>query len=508
MTINFQKFVVAVFLVIITSTLNGNNLARKREMRGVWIATVANIDWPTRNGISTVAQREELRDMLDELERANINTVIFQARPTSDAFYHSVFEPWSAYFTGKQGRRPEPFFDPLQFITEEAHKRCMEVHVWLNPYRLLNNDALSGLDKSHLYFQKPHLFVKYGGKYYFNPGLDETRNYLNQVVKDIVERYDIDAIHFDDYFYPYPVAGQDFPDQETFRRNQRGFTNKNDWRRNNVTMVITELKQTIQSIKPWVEFGISPFGVWRNDNVDTRGSATRAGIQNYDDLYADILMWLEKGLIDYVAPQLYWEIGKKNADYAVLVDWWTRNSYNKNVYIGLYASGLTLRTEAAWKKPNELARQLRMNQHYPAVDGVIFYSAKPLLKNPQGTLDSLSTHFYRYKALPPVNRNLQRSQAIQPEHVRIIKDDKEVIVTWDSVEAEGKDKIAYYVVYCFKGKKTGNLEDPRNIITLTTDNMVLLNKYKKFKGHYTFVVTAVNRFKEESVPHYAVTRKL
>ena len=508
MTIKLQKLAITTVLVIITSTLFGNNPARKREMRGVWIATVANIDWPTQKGVSTLQQREELREMLDQLEKSNINTVIFQARPTSDAFYHSLNEPWSTYFTGKQGRRPDPFFDPLDFIIEEAHKRCMDVHVWINPYRLLNSDAVSGLDKSHIYFQKPHLFVKYGGKYYFNPGLDETRQYLNQVVKDIVERYDIDAVHFDDYFYPYPVAGQEFPDQETFRRYPRGFTSKNDWRRNNVTMVIKELKTTIQSIKPWVEFGISPFGVWRNDTMDPRGSATRAGIQNYDDLYADILLWLEQGLIDYVAPQLYWEIGKKIADYEILADWWTRNSYGKNVYMGLYASGLTLRTEAAWKMPNELARQLRLNQQKPGVDGAIFYSAKPLLKNPQGLLDSLATRFYTYKALPPVNRNLQRTSPHQPEHVRLIKDDKEVVLTWDSVEAEGGNAIAYYVVYCFKGKKTGNLEDPRNILTLTTGNLVLVNQLKQLKGHYTFVVTAVNRYKEESKPHYAVTRKL
>lgn len=488
--------------------MQAKETVRKREMRGVWIATVANIDWPSQKGGSTLQQRNELLDMLDELEKANINTLIFQARPSSDAFYHSMYEPWSNYLTGKQGKRPEPYFDPLQFLTEEAHKRCMDVHVWINPYRLLNNDQTSGLDKSHLYFQKPHLFVKYGGKYYFNPGLDETRNYLNQIVKDIVERYDIDAIHFDDYFYPYPVAGQEFPDQETFRRNPRGFTNKNDWRRNNVTLVIQELKKTIQSAKPWVEFGISPFGVWRNEVMDARGSATKAGIQNYDDLYADILLWLEKGIIDYVAPQLYWEIGKKNADYAVLAEWWTRNSYSKNVYFGLYASGLTVRNEAAWKKPNELARQLRHNQNIHGLDGVIFYSAKPLLKNPQGILDSLSTRFYPYKALPPVNRNLLRVGTIQPEHVRLLKDDKEVILTWDSVEAEGGEAISYYVVYCFRGKKPGDLNNPANILTITPENVVQVHQLRKLKGHYTFVVTAVNRYKEESIPQYAVTRKL
>lgn len=481
---------------------------KKREMRGVWVATVANIDWPTSRNASSDAQREELREMLDRFAELKINTVVFQARPTSDALYHSAIEPWSAYLTGKQGRKPSPYFDPLQFLVEEAHKRFIDVHVWLNPYRLLNGDPVTSLDKSHIFFQKPHLFVQYGGKYYFNPGLDETRHYLNRVVADIVERYDIDAIHFDDYFYPYPVQGQDFPDQEAFRNYPRGFTNKADWRRNNVNMVIAELKKTIQSIKPWVEFGISPFGVWRNNANDPKGSATRAGVQNYDDLYADILKWLEEGTIDYVVPQLYWEIGKKIADYEVLVKWWTQHAQNKNVYIGLYASGLGLRTEAAWKRPNELARQLRMNQDYPEVDGVFFYSAKPFLRNLQGLTDSLKHQFYLHPAIPPVNRNLARTTAVQPDNIRILKDGKEALLTWDPIVAEGGDAVAYYVVYYFKGKKAGNMEDPANILTLTTEPMVLLNELKKLKGRYTFVVTSVNRYKEESKPYYAVTRRL
>lgn len=501
-----RKRLLPVYLILLVSFVVQAS-PKKREMRGVWIATVANIDWPSQRNASSIAQREELREMLDRFAELRINTVIFQARPTADALYHSIYEPWSMYLTGKQGRKPTPFFDPLQFLIEEAHKRCIDVHVWLNPYRLLNGDGISGLDRSHLYFQKPYLFVKYGGKYYFNPGLDETRQYLNKIVKDIVERYDVDAIHFDDYFYPYPVQGQAFPDNETFRNFPRGFSNKEDWRRNNVDMVITELKQTIQSVKPWVEFGISPFGVWRNSSNDPRGSATRAGIQNYDDLYADILKWLEDGTIDYVVPQLYWEIGKKIADYEVLINWWSQHAQNKNVYIGMYASGLALRTEQAWKQPNELARQLRMNQNFPKVDGVFFYSAKPFLRNHQGLLDSLQQQFYTYPAIPPVNRNLTRTPAIQPENIRILKEGNEALLRWNAVEAEAGNAAAYYVVYCFKGKKAGNMNDASNIFTITNNTLLKINETKVLKGYYTFVVTSVNRFKEESIPHYAVTRK-
>lgn len=497
-----------IILQVVLFIHDAYSIPQKREMRGVWIATVANIDWPSNRNSSSLEQQQELRDMLDEFRDLNINTVIFQARPTADAFYYSMHEPWSMFLTGKQGKKPFPFFDPLQFLVEEAHKRCIDVHVWLNPYRLLNGESVNSLDKSHLYFKQPHLFVSYGNKYYFNPGLDETRAYLNKIVGDIVERYDVDAIHFDDYFYPYPEGGKDFPDQETYRKFPRGFSNKQDWRRNNVNLVISELKATIQSIKPWVEFGISPFGVWRNDYMDPRGSATRAGVSNYDDLYADILKWLKEGTIDYVAPQLYWEIGKKIADYEILVKWWNENSFNRNVYIGLYASGLAIKTEAAWKKPNELARQLRMNKDYAAIDGVIFYSARPLLRNHQGLTDSLRTHFYTSPAIQPVNRNLNRIPAIQPENIRIIKDRDEVILTWEPVQAVGGDAISCYVVYYFKGKKPGNMENPENILTITTDNQVLINEMKRLKGHYTFIVTAINRYKEESRPHYAVTRRL
>lgn len=502
------------FKLILLSLLLSNFIIisaqhKKREMRAVWIATVENIDWPVNRNINSRQQQEEMRKMLDGLAKNNINTIVFQARPTADAFYLSPLEPWSRYLTGIQGKKPSPYYDPLQFIVEEAHKRCMEVHVWLNPYRVLNNEGINNLSKDHLFHKQRDLFVYYGGKYYFDPGLDETREFLNQVVKDIVERYDIDAIHFDDYFYPYPVNGKDFPDQETFRKFPRSFTNKDDWRRNNVNMVIEELNKTIKSIKPWVDFGISPFGVWRNNNVDTSGSATRAGIQNYDDLYADILKWLKEGTIDYVVPQLYWEIGKTIADYKVLVKWWSENSYNKNLYIGLYASALEIKQEPAWKKPNELVRQLRLNQQYPEVSGAIFFSAKTFLKNLQGLNDSLQSNFYKYKAICPEKKGISGISAIQPQNIRILKDHKDALLIWDKVEVEEGSEIAYYVVYSFKGKEVGDMNNPSNILTLTKENFIDLKKMSiDFRGYHTFVVTSINRYRQESKPTYGVSRRM
>ena len=502
-----KKTIFTLLILLITfSSIQAQH--KKREFRAVWIATVANIDWPSSRTLTTKAQRDEMREMLDKLAENNVNAIVLQIRPTADAFYPSQLEPWSHWLTNSQNTKPTPYYDPLQFVIEEAHKRCIDVHVWLNPYRVTNSDNINLLSKNHLYYKNKNLFLKYGGKYYFDPGMDETREFLNLVVEDIVERYDVDAIHFDDYFYPYKVEGEEFPDEATFKSYPRGFTNKDDWRRNNVNLVISELQNTIKSIKPWVEFGISPFGVWRNNNVDPRGSATKAGVQNYDDLYADILKWLQEGSIDYVVPQLYWEIGKKVADYEILLKWWSENSYGKNLYIGLYASALENPKIQAWKTPNELCRQLKMNLKNPKVDGAVYFSAKTFVKNLQGLNDSLKSNYYKYPALTPVNRNIIGDASAQPKNLRTIKDGKSAYLIWDDVNEEGGCAIAYYVVYAFKGKTVGDFENPEFILTKTTENCVDLNNFgHKLKGNYTFVVTSVNKFKRESQPRYSVTRR-
>ena len=224
----------------------------KHEMRAAWVATVANIDWPKRGCFDTDSQKMQMIEILDSLKALNFNAIVFQIRPTADALYQSDLEPWSLFLTGKQGVAPAPFYDPLAFTIAEAHRRQIEVHVWLNPYRVLNVDNLSLLSENHLYNKKPELFVKYGKQYYFNPGLDKTRKFLNKVVADVVTRYDVDAIHFDDYFYPYRVVGEEFPDDQTFEQYPRGFKNKDDWRRNNVNLIIQELNKTIKKIKNFI----------------------------------------------------------------------------------------------------------------------------------------------------------------------------------------------------------------------------------------------------------------
>lgn len=383
--------------------------AQRSEMpfRGAWIATVANIDWPTSEAVGVPAlQQIQMEQMLDSLQAIGINAIVFQIRPTADALYWSELEPWSHWLTGVQGywrshdvllEGTEDFYDPLEFVTTAAHDRGIQVHAWLNPYRVtIKSMDTTKLVNNHIMRRHPEWFWKYGEQWYFEPGLDETREWICMVVEDIVCRYDVDAIHMDDYFYPYPLPRQALPDRECFEAHPRGFTDIRAWRRNNVNMAIRDISETIHKTKPWVEFGISPFGVWRNNTRDSIGSATTAGLTNYDNLYADVLYWIREGWIDYVCPQLYWHIGNRAAAYDVLAHWWAKNVAGSNckLYIGMapYRLG-SLKEASAWRTGNEIDRQMKLNRTIPEITGECFYSTRPLLKNPLGVCDTIR-HYY------------------------------------------------------------------------------------------------------------------
>ena len=360
--------------------------------RGAWIATVANIDWPSVEAVGNDSlQKSEMVWILDSLQSLGINAVIFQVRPTADALYYSELEPSSHWLTGTQGAPLT--YDPLEWTIDEAHKRNMEVHVWLNPYRVnLAKTDTSILAPDHLLRRHPEWFWCYAKQWYFDPGLPITREWICTTVQDIVDRYDIQAIHMDDYFYPYPQGKQALPDTTTFAQYPRGFTDIRDWRRDNVNLAIQAISETIKECKPEVEFGISPFGVWRNAAVDSTGSATQAGITNYDDLYADIRLWIKEGWIDYVLPQLYWEIGKKVADYEVLAHWWANEVKGTKcqLYIGMAPYRLeNASAKTPWGQGNEIGRQMRLNRTIPEISGECFYSTRPLLRNPRGVCDTI-----------------------------------------------------------------------------------------------------------------------
>jgi len=396
-----MKLFPALCAAMICSLFSGNAQVKHSnnyEFRAVWVATVDNIDWPSSKNLSVAEQKAEFIKLLDMHQQNGMNAVVVQIRPAGDAFYPSSLEPWSEFLTGKQGKAPVPYYDPLEFMIQETHIRGLEFHAWMNPYRAVFNMKTSSVAPTHLTRLHPEWFLVYGGKKYFNPALPEVKQHTARVVKDIVSRYDIDAIHMDDYFYPYRIEGKEFPDQESYQLYGNGM-NKDNWRRSNVDSIIKLLYQTIRAANPRVKFGISPFGIWRNKSQDPMGSDTKGGQTNYDDLYADILLWLEKGWIDYVVPQLYWERGHKLADYDVLLDWWNQHSYGKQLFIGhgFYRAG----TNTAWRNPTEIPKQLELLRKYPTTQGSVYFNSKVFEKNPNGWNDSLKNNYYYYPALVP-----------------------------------------------------------------------------------------------------------
>ncbi len=368
----------------------------KYEFRAAWIATVDNIDWPSRGNFNTDSQRREFIRILDMHQRNGMNAVVVQIRPAADAFYPSQYEPWSEWLTGKQGRPPSPYYDPLEFMIAETHKRGMEFHAWCNPYRAVFRIGVSTIAPTHITKLHPEWFLTYGDTKYFDPGNKEVQQFVTNVIRDIVKRYDVDAIHFDDYFYPYRIAGKEFPDYASYAKYGNGM-NKEDWRRSNTDSIIVMLGKAIKEEKKFCRFGISPFGIWRNVSKDSLGSNTKAGQTNYDDLYADIVLWLKNGWIDYVVPQLYFEFGHRAAPYGILLDWWNKHSYGRHCYIGLGIFNANKNVE--WRDKTMLPRQIDSLRDAANVQGMVFFSSKSFEKNPNGWSDSLRNHYFKTPAL-------------------------------------------------------------------------------------------------------------
>lgn len=368
------------------------------EFRGVWIATVVNIDWPPANA-GTEAQKADFIRQLDMHKRNGMNAIIMQVRPSGDAFFPSPHEPWSQWLTGVQGRAPSPFYDPLAFMIAETHKRGMEFHAWLNPYRAEFKISQSSIASDNLIRKRPDWFVTYGTTRYFDPANKEVQQFVVNVIEDIVRRYDVDAIHMDDYFYPYPVGNTPFPDEYTYRKSGSRLS-KDDWRRSNVDSIIKDINIAIKKTKPYVKFGISPFSVWRNLKDDTQGSDSKAGITNFDNLYADILLWLRKGWIDYVTPQLYREINDPLIAYEKLVEWWSAHSFGRHVYIG-HGIYRAYEKNANWKDPNQLPNQIKIVRKTPGIQGSVYFSSNSFNRNPNGWNDSLRNNYYRIPAKVP-----------------------------------------------------------------------------------------------------------
>jgi uncharacterized lipoprotein YddW (UPF0748 family) len=482
------------------------------EMRGAWIATVANIDWPSQPGLSVDRQKMEFDSILDVLKALNMNAVFVQVRPAGDAFYKSPNVPWSKYLGGQQGLAPaDSTYDPLGYMVDAAHKRRMELHAWLNPYRATFDLDTASLSPMHPLRSLPpqrkaQWFFRYGKRYYFNPASPAVQQYLVNVVRDIVLRYDVDGIHFDDYFYPYKEAGETLNDYNEFAAAPRGFSNIEDWRRDNVSSLISAVSANIRKVKPYVRFGIGPFGVWRNREVDPeRGSDTRAGVTCYDDLYADVLLWLKNGWIDYVAPQLYWSIGFVPADYEKLVDWWSKNSYGRQLYIGHAAYKVNnAPNDPNWYQPDQIKRQILMNRSNPNVHGSLFFSVKPLLRNPLGVRDTLLRNLYNTPSLVPAVAALSKVPPVTPQFCKMKGSPSSVQLAWNLCQVPNGEQMPYYfAIYRFQGETVGDFRNPRNLLATTAYNADAekwtFEDVTPIEGeYYTYVVTAFNRLNVES----------
>jgi uncharacterized lipoprotein YddW (UPF0748 family) len=389
----------------------------QREFRAAWIATVANIDWPTRPGLSTTAQKMELRRLLDRALAVGLNAVILQVRPAADAMYDSPIEPWSEYLTGTMDVPPEPYYDPLAFAVEEAHRRGLEIHAWFNPFRALHRTATAPPSARHVSVVFPELVRDYGEQKWLDPGDPRARDYSLAVILDVVVRYDIDGVHLDDYFYPYEVTDDngaivDFPDDSTWAAAlESGLVgSRKDWRRNNVDRFVEDLARGIKEKKPWVRFGISPFGIWRPGHPPQI-----EGFDAYDRIYADSRKWLVNGWVDYMTPQLYWEIQKKEQSYPALLDWWLeQNPYGRHIWPGNFTSRVMMTGARQWA-PTEILDQVLVTRSRDRATGNVHFSMKSLMRDSSAAAPALASQLYNAPSLVPETGWLGGQRPARPE---------------------------------------------------------------------------------------------
>ena len=487
-----------------TSILQESQIPNKREFRAAWVATIENIDWPSKKTLTSSEQQAEFSAIMNMHQKTGLNAVLVQVRAASDAFYSRSKEPWSEWLTGKQGKSPNPYYDPMQFMIEEAHSRNMEFHAWLNLNRGTQKNAQS-VAQDHITKLHPDWFLSYGGYKLYNFGLPVVRKYLVELVTNMVKVYDIDGVHFDDYFYPYTTNGQKLEDVNTFKVYGRGFDNIEEWRRHNIDLLIKDLSQAIKREKKWVKFGISPFGVWRNASTDKQGSMTEAGQTSYDNLFADTRKWARYGWIDYIAPQIYFAFDHPKVPYETLVDWWKENHGNRNLYIGHSAYKVDKDSkEKNWRSASEIGNQIRFNHSSKDISGSIFFSTKSLANASLGINDSLK-QFYKYPALQPSMPWKDNIPPNSPINIRVKREyNATAVITWQIPKkvAPDQEEIQSFVLYKFEENEDINLDNPQKILAIIrnegklsfVDNNISKNK------RYFYVITALDRLHNESSP--------
>lgn len=486
----FTVVVLVVLLYIIPYSLIAQTNNPKREFRATWIASVTNIDWPSSTGQSVDNLKKSLTDLLDAIKLNNLNAVFFQVRPECDALYKSNLEPWSYWITGKQGTAPAGDFDPLKFAIEEAHKRGLELHAWLNPYRARQASTYER-SANHVSNTHPEWILKFGNLYILNPGMPQVRDYNLSIVMDIVHRYDVDGIHFDDYFYPYPPDQILTQDAATFTTYNRGFTDISSWRRDNVDILMKAIKDSIDKVKPSVKFGISPFGIWKNGVPPGI-----IGMDAYSVIYADPLAWLKQKSVDYLIPQLYWRIGG-NQDYNKLMPWWADSTkkYGRHFYTGNIFGSYT---------NAELSNQLKANRSNGKVDGMVLFSAKHIPANNQNFSDSLKTKYYK---TPAIILGMSWKDQVKPNAPTNLKwgnlaGSRGEGLIWNAPTNSSDGESPFmYAVYKFDSAtpQQSDYDKSTNLYNIVGTNYASLKPGENLSSTSYFAVTSLDRNYNESV---------
>jgi len=486
-----KKVILLLLLLIFSGSFSAQTFLPKREFRGAWIATVTNIDWPTR-GASTASQKQALIDILNGLKALNVNAVMFQVRPESDALYNSSIEPWSYWLTGFQGVAPSPYYDPLQFAIEETHKRGMELHAWLNPYRVERSIGNYQTAPNHISKKHPDWTFAKGSLRLLDPGLPHARDYVLSVIMDIVRRYDVDGIHFDDYFYD---DGMTTEDATTFANYNPTSLQLEDWRRNNVNTLVKMISDSITAVKPFVKWGISPRGIWKNGYP-----AGTTGNDNFSSIFCDAMAWLHAKSIDYINPQLYWAFDG-GQDYGKLMPWWadSAGANGRHMYVGHAVYRINNPFNA-----NELPRQIRLNRTDNFCQGSVLYNTSSTLNNLLGFTDSLKNTLYKYPALTPTMNWKANNPPMPPINLRIEKDlvTSAAKLVWDKGELDmDGDSSFFYVLYKFTtgSPSQSEIDNNENIVDITSMNEIAPKNIIAAPGDLYFGLTAIDRYGLESM---------
>lgn len=466
----------------------------KREFRGAWIQIING----QFQGMDRPQMQANLTHQLDVLKACGVNAIMFQVRGEADALYASPYEPWSRFLTGQQGRAPQPYWDPLAWMVEQCHRRGMELHAWINPFRA-KTKGTTELATTHYYIQHPERCFSYDGLLIMDPALQENRVYICRIAADIVRRYDVDGLHIDDYFYPYPAAGQPIPDDKSFAKYSNGLTDRGDWRRQNVNRAIQMLHDTLRAVKPWVKFGVAPFGIYHNarSGGNIPGSQT-GGLQNYDDLYADVLYWINQGWVDYNIPQLYWEIGHKAADYATLVEWWGRYAAGRPLIIGQDVERTVKAPDLNNPSVNQMPEKFRIQRATRGVVGNCLWYSAAVVRNEGNYATALQKVYQRRPALQPLMPFIDKKAPRKPRKLKALWMPDGYYLFWTAPKASDEmDAARYYAVYRFaKGEKT-DLSNADHLVEITPDTFIRL-PYDDGETKYTYIVTALDRLQNES----------